>query len=42
VVEASRGPLLMELELIEPQLFLTEAAAERLAEALKRRMSRGV
>jgi len=42
VVEAARGPLLMELELIEPQLFLTEAAAARLAEALKRRMSRGV
>jgi hypothetical protein len=34
VVEARGGPVLMELELIEPQLFLTPAAAERMAEAL--------
>jgi glutathione synthase/RimK-type ligase-like ATP-grasp enzyme len=34
LVEADRGPLLMELELIEPDLFLTPAAAARLAAAL--------
>jgi glutathione synthase/RimK-type ligase-like ATP-grasp enzyme len=34
LVETDRGPLLMELELIEPDLFLTPAAAARLAVAL--------
>lgn len=36
VVESSRGPLLMELELIEPELFfhLVPAAAERFARVL--------
>ncbi len=34
LVEAARGPVLMELELIEPDLFLTPAAAARLAAAL--------
>jgi glutathione synthase/RimK-type ligase-like ATP-grasp enzyme len=37
VVETRQGPVLMELELIEPQLFLTAAAAVRLAEALESR-----
>ena len=39
LVETGRGPLLMELELIEPELFyrFCPAAAERLAEALLRR-----
>jgi glutathione synthase/RimK-type ligase-like ATP-grasp enzyme len=34
LVETDRGPMLMELELIEPDLFLTPAAAARLAAAL--------
>jgi hypothetical protein len=34
LVEADRGPLLMELELIEPDLFLDAAAAARFAAAL--------
>jgi glutathione synthase/RimK-type ligase-like ATP-grasp enzyme len=34
LVETDRGPVLMELELIEPDLFLTPAAAARLATAL--------
>ena len=34
LVETDRGPVLMELELIEPDLFLTSAAAARLAAAL--------
>ena len=34
LVETGRGPVLMELELIEPDLFLTPAAAARLAAAL--------
>ena len=34
LVEAERGPVLMELELIEPDLFLSPPAAARLAEAL--------
>ena len=34
LVETDRGPVLMELELIEPDLFLTPAAAARLAAAL--------
>ena len=34
LVESATGPLLMELELIEPELFLTPAAADRLAAAL--------
>jgi glutathione synthase/RimK-type ligase-like ATP-grasp enzyme len=34
LVETDGGPVLMELELIEPYLFLTPAAATRLAEAL--------
>jgi glutathione synthase/RimK-type ligase-like ATP-grasp enzyme len=34
LVETARGPVLMELELIEPDLFLTPAAAARLAAAL--------
>jgi len=34
LVETDRGPVLMELELIEPDLFLTPAAATRLAAAL--------
>jgi glutathione synthase/RimK-type ligase-like ATP-grasp enzyme len=40
VVETSRGPLLMELELIEPELFLTvvPAAADRFADAIVRRL----
>jgi hypothetical protein len=35
-VRTARGPVLMELELLEPDLFFTEApaAAERLADAL--------
>jgi glutathione synthase/RimK-type ligase-like ATP-grasp enzyme len=40
VVETHQGPMLMELELIEPQLFLTEAAAVRLADALMARVAR--
>ncbi|MEP6686849.1 MAG: hypothetical protein ABJC36_00785 [Gemmatimonadales bacterium] len=42
VVETAAGPVLMELELIEPDLFLARApaAAERLAEALLRQGSR--
>lgn len=38
LVETAGGPLLMELELIEPELFLTPAAADRLAAALLRRL----
>ena len=34
LVETDAGPVLMELELIEPDLFLTPAAAVRLAEGL--------
>ena len=34
LVETEAGPVLMELELIEPDLFLTPAAAGRLAEEL--------
>lgn len=34
LVEAEAGPVLMELELIEPDLFLTPGAAARLARAL--------
>jgi len=39
LVETARGPLLMELEVIEPELFyrFCPAAAERLAQALLRR-----
>lgn len=37
VVEARGGPVLIELELIEPQLFLTAAAAVRMADALESR-----
>lgn len=42
IVDTARGPLLMELELIEPDLFLTfgGAAASRLADALVRASSR--
>ena len=36
LVETDRGPVLMELELIEPDLFLTPAGAARLAEGLIR------
>ena len=40
VVESSRGPLLMELELIEPELYFAHApaAAEAMAEAIQRRL----
>src|SRR5262249_4028787 len=41
IVETQRGPILMELELIEPQLFLTVAAAVRLADALIARVANG-
>jgi glutathione synthase/RimK-type ligase-like ATP-grasp enzyme len=34
LVETDRGPVLMELELIEPDLFLTPGGASRLAEGL--------
>ena len=36
MVETAAGPVLMELELLEPDLFFTEspAGAERLADAL--------
>jgi glutathione synthase/RimK-type ligase-like ATP-grasp enzyme len=34
IVVAAEGPLLMEIEVIEPELFLTPAAARRLAEEL--------
>jgi hypothetical protein len=34
LVESGRGPVLMELELIEPDLFLTSEAADRMAAAL--------
>lgn len=40
LVETERGPLLMELELIEPDLFLTRDAAARMATALLARASR--
>ncbi len=40
VVETEAGPVLMELELIEPDLFLTPAAAARLAEELLERVKR--
>jgi glutathione synthase/RimK-type ligase-like ATP-grasp enzyme len=36
LVETDGGPVLMELELIEPDLFLTPVGAARLAEALIR------
>lgn len=39
IVETSQGPILMELELIEPHLFLTEVAAVRLADALIARVT---
>lgn len=40
VVDTSRGPLLMELELIEPELFflVVPAAADRFADAIVRRL----
>ena len=34
LVETDEGPVLMELELIEPDLFLTPQGAARLAEGL--------
>jgi glutathione synthase/RimK-type ligase-like ATP-grasp enzyme len=40
LVESARGPLLMELELIEPDLFLDPAAAARMAAALLARAGR--
>jgi hypothetical protein len=40
LVETERGPVLMELELIEPDLFLTPAAAAWLAAALLARAGR--
>ncbi|MGH7578896.1 MAG: ATP-grasp domain-containing protein [Gemmatimonadales bacterium] len=40
LVETDHGPVLMELELIEPDLFLDAAAAERLASALLARAGR--
>ncbi len=40
LVETDRGPVLMELELIEPDLFLTSAAAARLAAALLARVGK--
>jgi len=40
LVEGDRGPVLMELELIEPDLFLTPAAAALLAAALLARAGR--
>lgn len=40
LVETDRGPVLMELELIEPDLFLDPASAERLAAALLARAGR--
>ena len=40
LIDAAAGPVLMELELIEPDLFLTPAAAARLATALLARASR--
>jgi glutathione synthase/RimK-type ligase-like ATP-grasp enzyme len=41
LVETSRGPLLMELELIEPELFflIVPAAADRFADAIVRKLS---
>jgi hypothetical protein len=40
-VESARGPELMEVELIEPQLYLREGphSAHRLVEALRRRLA---
>jgi glutathione synthase/RimK-type ligase-like ATP-grasp enzyme len=40
-VETPRGPLLMEIELIEPELYFTvvDAAADRMAAAIIRRIS---
>jgi glutathione synthase/RimK-type ligase-like ATP-grasp enzyme len=40
LIETDNGPVLMELELIEPDLFLTSAAAARLAAALLARAGR--
>ncbi|HWB40333.1 MAG TPA: hypothetical protein VG500_03690 [Gemmatimonadales bacterium] len=40
LVETDRGPVLMELELIEPDLFLDRDSADRLAAALLARRSR--
>jgi hypothetical protein len=40
LVVTDQGPVLMELELIEPQLFLTPSAAERLADALLAKRAR--
>jgi glutathione synthase/RimK-type ligase-like ATP-grasp enzyme len=40
LVETDRGPVLMELELIEPDLFLDPAASRRLATALLARAGR--
>jgi glutathione synthase/RimK-type ligase-like ATP-grasp enzyme len=40
LVGTDAGPVLMELELIEPDLFLTPPAAERLAAALIERVAR--
>jgi glutathione synthase/RimK-type ligase-like ATP-grasp enzyme len=39
LVETDHGPILMELELIEPHLFLTDVAAARLADALVARVA---
>jgi hypothetical protein len=41
VVESSRGPLLMELELIEPELYFLHipAAATTFAHAILRRLT---
>ncbi|MEZ4654776.1 MAG: hypothetical protein R3E12_14625 [Candidatus Eisenbacteria bacterium] len=42
LVESARGPVLMELELIEPDLFfrIDPAAADRLAESITKRLRR--
>jgi hypothetical protein len=40
LVESGRGPVLMELELIEPDLFLTPDSASRMAAALLARAGR--
>jgi hypothetical protein len=41
LVETERGPVLMELELIEPDLFLTPEAAARMARGLLKRAGGG-
>ena len=40
-VESARGPLLMELELIEPELYfsIVPGSAERMAQAVVERLS---